>query len=319
VGRAVRRPAARLEHPARQQQPVDRVPPGPPLPGLAQRPDALRIAASEAVRDLVADLGRTWSVETEVALGRDVREPFLLEVGGRLLLHFVELGDEAFAFEPRALWRSARRGSGDWTAPERWGEPGEVTWDFKVRRGRAWVTSYQGKHYGIRGGPIQARFRSSTDGVTWTGVGSGTVYRGGVSEISFEFDRAGMLWAVTRNEDGDATGFGSHVVTAPAERPGEWRFPASSDPERYDSPRLFRHGDDLYLLARRNVGSPIGSRWGVAPGPLRKLLLWSTYLAAGQAHRALPPGRRGAADRADPRSPVGRRHGLPFGGTPGTR
>ena len=106
----------------------------------------------------------------------------------------------------------------------------------------------------------------------------GGVYRGGVSEASFEFDASGRLWAVTRNEDGDASGFGSHVVTAPPERPGAWEFPARSHPERYDSPRLFRHGSTLYLLARRDLGpTTIGSRWARVPQLFRKLFIWQTY------------------------------------------
>ena len=49
--------------------------------------------------------------------------------------------------------------------------------------------------------------------------GRPNVYYGGVSEVAFEFDADGSLWAVTRNEDGDASGFGSHVCYAPARRP----------------------------------------------------------------------------------------------------
>jgi hypothetical protein len=37
------------------------------------------------------DRGRSWSLETTFATGRDLREPFLLEVGGQLRLYFVEL------------------------------------------------------------------------------------------------------------------------------------------------------------------------------------------------------------------------------------
>src|SRR5262245_14615102 len=224
------------------------------------------------------DLGRTWRREAEFALGRDLREPFLLEIAGHLKLYFVELGDRAYDFEPRALWRSERLGEADWEAPVCWRAGREVAWDFKVRRGRAWMTSYTGKHYGVRDSPMDVSFRSSTDGVSWTSVGRGTVYRGGVSEAAFEFDRDGRLWAVTRNEDGDRTGFGSHVATASAEQPGNWLFPEHADPDRYDSPRLFRHGRDLYLVARRDLGEvAIGSRWTALPMMMRKLLLWSTY------------------------------------------
>jgi hypothetical protein len=33
-----------------------------------------------------------------------------------------------------------------------------------------------------------------------------------------------------------------------------------TDPDRYDSPEMFRHGDDLYLVARRDVGGPYDAR-----------------------------------------------------------
>jgi len=236
--------------------------------------------ASAGARLLVlssADLGGSWTREAEIATGRDLREPFLLEVNGRLQLYFVELGVHPWAFEPQALWRSARCGDRCWTTPEKWGGPEEVSWDFKVRGGRAWMTSYLGKHYALRTRAIETHFRSSADGVDWRDVGGASVHSGGSTEASFEFDRAGALWAVTRNEDGDASGFGSQVVTAPPDRPGAWQFPARSNPSRLDSPRLFRHGRDIYLVARRDLGPPAGARFESAPGGLRKLLIWASY------------------------------------------
>jgi hypothetical protein len=115
--------------------------------------------------------------------------------------------------------------------------------------------------------------------VRWrqAGAADAVVYRGGVSEAAFEFDGTGRLWAVTRNEDGDSTGFGSHLATAAPGRPGEWEFPRRSDPHRYDSPRMFRHGSDLYLVARRDVGAPFDSGWGFLPATARRLALWRDY------------------------------------------
>jgi hypothetical protein len=223
------------------------------------------------------DLGRTWAYETSFATGRDLREPFLLEVNGRLRLYYAELGDRVYAFEPQALWRSSRCGAGCWTAPEKWGGPEEIAWDFKVRGGRAWMTSYRGKRYDVQTRPIEISFRTSIDGVDWTEVGPGPVYRGGATEASFEFDRQGALWAITRNEDGDATGFGSHVASAEPTTPGVWRFPDRSNPSRFDSPRLFRHGRDIYLVARRDLGPPAGTRFEALGGEWRKLLVWVSY------------------------------------------
>jgi hypothetical protein len=134
----------------------------------------------------------------------------------------------------------------------------EVPWDIKVRGGRAWMTSYMGEHYKVSpDAQINVFFKYSDDGESWLPVdGADHVYRGGVSEAAFEFDPDGTLWAELRNEDGDSTGFGSLVCSAQPGALSRWACPAKSDPERYDSPEMFRHGKDMYLLARRDVGGP---------------------------------------------------------------
>jgi hypothetical protein len=220
-----------------------------------------------------------WTAETTIALGRDVREPFLLSVGSRLFLYFAELGSSAYRVEPNALLRIERLGPRQWTTAEVWGGAGEVAWDFKVRRGRAWMTSYRGGVYGLRQSDIALRFRTSTDGVRWEDLPAegAAVYHGGVSEAAFEFDDRGRLWAVTRNERGDESGFGSHLVTAAAETPWRWTFPERSSPERHDSPRLFRYGKDLYLIARRDPVAVFD--WGGPSWPrlFHRLILLASY------------------------------------------
>jgi hypothetical protein len=223
------------------------------------------------------DLGRSWSLETTFATGRDLREPFLLEVGGQLRLYFVELDERFYRFEALALWRASRCGPGCWTTPERWGGPDEITWDFKVRGGRAWMTSYRNKRYELAAHPVEVRFWTSPDGLGWEEVGDRPVYRGGATETAFEFDQRGALWAVTRNEDGDDTGFGSHVATAEPRALGAWRVAATSESSKFDSPRLFRHGGEIFLVARRHLGPPFGSRFPALSGGPRRLLEWASY------------------------------------------
>lgn len=227
---------------------------------LAWRSAPSHFASSEAVINIVSsvDDGVHWDFEHLVQLGTDVREPFLYETAGRLYLTYFEAGSNPLAFEPQRMWRTFRRGRGDWAPAEAWGEAGEVPWEAKVRGGRAWFTRYLGDHYGPEGSAIRLRFFTSADGIDWRPAAGDdpTVYVGGASEAGFEFDAEGALWAVLRNEDGDATGFGSLLCRAPATDLGRWECPAASDPERYDSPRMFRHGDDVYLVARRDVGGP---------------------------------------------------------------
>lgn len=87
-----------------------------------------------------------------------------------------------------------------------------------MRGGKAYMASYRGGHYTTADeSTIEVYFKSSEDCEAWRLVDDKPyVYKGGVSEAAFEFDSDGSLWAVTRNEDGDNTGFGAHVCHAPA-------------------------------------------------------------------------------------------------------
>ncbi len=209
-----------------------------------------------------ADGGETWQLERDIFLGADMREPRFVAIGGYLQLMFFEAGTNPGAFEPMRLWRTRRLGPAQWSDLEVLTDAGEVPWDVKVHDGVAYRTSYMGEHYGAGDtSEIAVFFKQSTDGTTWTDVGGRDhVYFGGVSEVAFEFDLDGSLWAVTRNEDGDASGFGSHLCRAPAEDLSAWDCPSQTDPERYDSPKMFRHEGEIYLVARRDVGGPYDRR-----------------------------------------------------------
>ena len=76
--------------------------------------------------------------------------------------------------------------------------------------------------------------------------------------MAFEFDSTGKLWAVGRNEDGDQTGAGTNLCFAEADSLGTWTCSTEADPERYDSPELFRHGSQIYLAGRRDIDGPFG-------------------------------------------------------------
>lgn len=205
------------------------------------------------------DMGQSWEQEAVIEMGSDVREPRFMVFDGALMLHWFQGGTDPLGFDPQAMWRMRREGLGQWTPREMWGQDGEIPWQMKVRNGQAFMTSYRGAHYRIEGDPsIDVYFKTSTDGTHWAvqDPAHPAVYHGGVSEVAFEFDLSGNLWGVTRNEDGDASGFGSHVCFAPAGDLSNWQCPARCSPERYDSPWMFRHGSELYLVARRDVGGP---------------------------------------------------------------
>lgn len=226
---------------------------------LAWRTAPSHFASTETRLQIVSsvDGGVHWDFEHAIHLGKDMREPRLLAFDGSLQLFFFEAGDNPAAFEPQRIWRTRRLAAGQWSELELFIDRPEVPWDLKARDGRVWLTSYQGDHYGAGAvSDIRVFFRYSEDGSHFTPVDNAPwVYRGGVSEVAFEFDTDGSLWAVTRNEDGDDSGFGSHVCHAEAATLGQWDC-SHSDPERYDSPEMFRHGNEIYLVARRDIGGP---------------------------------------------------------------
>jgi hypothetical protein len=228
---------------------------------LGWRTAPTHFASTETQMHLVSspDLGLSWTHEATFSLGKDLREPLLFSVGGVLHFSFFEGGDDALAFEPSRPWRSRLEG-GAWTDLEAWGEEGEVPWEVMPHGGSLYLTTYLGPHYDLGSpGEIDVRLFSSPDGQDWSAVGSeASVYHGGASEAAIGFDEDGMLWAVLRNEDGDGTGFGTLLCSAEPGEYGAWDCPEQSDPERYDSPRIFSYGGELYLLGRRDIGGPYG-------------------------------------------------------------
>jgi hypothetical protein len=135
-----------------------------------------------------------------------------------------------------------------------------VVWDIKLRGDELYRTSYAGDHYTSSDlGGVSVFFERSNDGLNWTPVGeSAEVLFGGVSEVAFEFLGDGSLVAVGRVEDKDERGMGSLVCTAEAADLGSWTCADASDPERYDSPELFRYGNQIYLAARRDPDGTFG-------------------------------------------------------------
>ena len=97
---------------------------------------------------------------------------------------------------------------------------------------------------------------------------------GGISEVGWGVDLNGILYGVGRNEDGDDSGWGSRILkfdpstmTTP-----EW-IGNQSDPHIYESPRMFIHEEDLYLVARTDPNGPFMSSGSVTDSGLQIFLV----------------------------------------------
>jgi len=239
------------------------------------------------------DMGKTWRHETTIKMGNDVREPRFLQWDGKLQMMYFEAGVDFLLFEPQKIWQTVRDNDGTWGEPEVIIDAVEVPWDVKTRYGETYMTTYTGGHYGE--GDLYVHFKTTTDGKTWEFYnGTEAVYTGGVSEVAFEFDMDGNMWAVTRNEDGDHTGLGSHVCFAAAGSLDVWECPEVCDPERYDSPEMFRHGKEIYMVARRDIGGPYGDEGGdmvpYSTRPKRSALYWIDQANRSVVHMYDIPG-----------------------------
>jgi len=141
-------------------------------------------------------------------------------------------------------------GEGNWSKQESWAQPGEIAWQYQIENDTAYVMSYLGDHYGLKFPKIKVYFNKSSDGINWEPVNSSqpVIYVGGISEIGWMFDLEGIVYGVGRNEDGDTSGWGRRVLTNVNK--SFTCFGSQSDPNIIESPRMFRHGNDLYLVGR---------------------------------------------------------------------
>ncbi len=202
---------------------------------------------------------KAWQFETQAAMATDLREPRLLAFAGKLRWYFAQLGSDPAQFQPKGAWVAERTGPGQWTKPQPFYLPTFIPWRLGVHAGKAWLCGYtDGDNvYKSDPGPISVHLVRSTDGQNWTpALGNDpVVLKGGVSETAFAVLDDGTVVAVGRNEAGEVGyGFGSKVCKA---APGQG-LQCKADPKKYDSPLLFVHAGQVWLIGRRTL-NPDGS------------------------------------------------------------
>jgi hypothetical protein len=227
-----------------------------------------------------------WTYEARFALGRDLREPRLLSLGDKLFLYVSRLGKEALAFEPQGMSVAERNADGKWSELEPMGPPGIMGWRVRRLGSTPVFLVYSGGEsiYNMETPDLQVQLWKSADGRNWEPLDAAhpVTYAGGGSEADCVLGDDGTLFGVIRNEAGDSTGWGSKVCRATAGAPARWE--CRSDPRKYDSPFMFWHDGEAYLVGRRNLNGSGEYDLGVGPTPLLRTV-WN------QVNYSLSPKR----------------------------
>lgn len=205
--------------------------------------------------------GRAWETLARLQVpGRDIRDPKLIELGGRLFLY--ALPNRGLYATPVGTVLSTSADATTWTPFEPVGPSGWLFWRPKTRDGETWFApAYWHEH----GESILLR---STDGREWTRVS--VIHRGEANdETAIEFLPDGRLLATARLEVEADTFTGNRdasTLIAVAEPPYEqWSY-RKSRVTRLDGPVLFSHGGRVFAVARRQPGARawptrLGSVW----------------------------------------------------------
>lgn len=197
-----------------------------------------------------------WQFEMKYHKGTDLREPRFLSYDGKLFLYIAVLGRNVYDFEPKGMLVTEYKGPGEWTEPEEILEKGFIPWRTKTVDGVPYMLAYRGGeniYEFMEDSYEELHWLTTEDGRNWTAVAPGrpVVHKGGCSEADFEFAGDGAVIAVCRNELGDDEGFGSKICRAEPDSPGDWN--CRHDPKKYDSPLIFKHDGNIFLIGRRNI------------------------------------------------------------------
>jgi len=224
------------------------------------------------------DFGKTWDFEAEVFMGSDMREPRFLVLGDRLIYYNFQAGKNMFSFAPKHIWAMERKSLGVWTEPRKVFKDGCVLWRAKVINGTAYATAYCGGEGEYTGGNAQIGiyFLTTKDGYNFEPVDpEKPIIATGGSETDFEIDRKGDLYAVIRNEAGDGKSWASKVCKAGAGNLSDWKCVDSE--YKPDSPLVFKHNDEIYVIGRRSLGGPYDKGKRALPDSVETLYYLAHY------------------------------------------
>lgn len=212
---------------------------------------ALTHFASRGTRLIIlsSDDAEKWSLEKIIQIGQDMREPRFLVYKDKLFFYYFSSGKNPWTFSPENIWVSIYEAPMQWTAPQKVWKPQHVVWRAKEHNGVAIMSSYAASGVKETKGdkPSELVLLKSEDGINWEPLDPNhPVQVFGAGEADFEFDDAGNLYTVVRNESG-----ASKICKGDASNIAVWQ--CKDTPFKYDSPIVFKQDGEIYMIARRNI------------------------------------------------------------------
>jgi hypothetical protein len=192
-----------------------------------------------------------WTYETEIALGRDLREPKFSVYHDTLNLYFFSAGANMFKFDPQQLLVVRTTGADCWTAAQSVNLDGFVPWRVRERSDTLYLSAYYGKNLYNSKHKSDLRLFYSTNALNWHKISEEPqIDVFAAEEGEFIFDKPGNLYATVRLE-----GTGGLICKADRCCISNWKTVRTK--YKYDSALFFEHNNDLYLVSRRNLDGPV--------------------------------------------------------------
>ena len=223
---------------------------------LAFRTAPSHFASSETEMYIVStDDFKKFNLERRISIKKDLREPRFLIANGTLFMYFAVLGTNPVKFEPEGTMVIQRDRDGKWSRPQWLFRNTFIPWRGKEFDDTPTLIGYTGGDniYSEPTDAIKVFWLRTNDGINFEPFLSKKeiILQGGVSETDIVKHRENEYVAVSRNELGDESGWGSKICRINGTAPYE--TVCKSDPKKYDSPLLFKHKERIILIGRRNL------------------------------------------------------------------
>lgn len=216
----------------------------------------------------------TWEYESEIKMGRDIREPRFIVYHDTLNMYMFTGGKKLFKFEPNEILITRTAGNKTWSATKSVNLDGYVPWRVRERNDTLYLSAYYGRNLYNNGHKSDLRLFYTKDPTSWKKLSvEPQVDVLAAEEGEFIFDKKGDMYATVRLE-----GNGSFICKADKSNIANWQKIRSK--YKYDSALLFDHNDDLYLISRRNLDGEVDKAKhrgaNEKKGRIRNLIRYST-------------------------------------------